>query len=589
LRLSLHHEIPENEILRSQWDDLVLRMGRPEVFYTCEWARAVQRAYSSSLRPLLILARDGAALAGVAALAIGKAENEVSFLAGTTADYCDFVAPPQFLPDFASAVFAELRGLGIKQASLANVPADSPTARLLVRVAREHGYSIFSRPAYLCGRVTFVSELERQSLRQAVQRKQMVRRHLKSLGKIAPVRLSHLKSREEIAQALPGFVSAHISRFLSMGLASNLMHAERRTFLAELGALLSAREWVTLSTLAVGERPVAWNYGFQFGSSWFWYQPTFDGSFEQFYPGFCLLAKIIEEACGHAEISEVDLGLGEETYKERFANDSLQTLHLTASRSVTAHARVAGRYHAASAIKRTPALERALRGLLRVCSSAREHMRSSGLLGFMRGLVRRAGRLLFAHEELAFFSYPGHSTAGTGVVRARPHIEPLDSQLLAASAMKYADDSETVQYLIRAARRLREQNAEGFVLFDGEDAPAHFCWATDYANFYAEELKQTLEAPSSRAALIYDCWTPAAARGRGYYSAAISAVASRLTEKGRESWIFTATSNRSSLRGIEKSGFVPQFSLVRRRLLFMRGEVRRVPPVTSGSWSDARI
>jgi hypothetical protein len=41
-----------------------------------------------------------------------------------------------------------------------------------------------------------------------------------------------------------------------------------------------------------------------------------------------------------------------------------------------------------------------------------------------------------------------------------------------------------------------------------------------------------------------------------------------LLAQGKRPWIFSAAGNASSLRGIEKSGFVPRFSLTSRRKFF---------------------
>jgi hypothetical protein len=38
MRIVLLRKIPDESSLRRQWNDLVLQMERPEVFYTCEWA-----------------------------------------------------------------------------------------------------------------------------------------------------------------------------------------------------------------------------------------------------------------------------------------------------------------------------------------------------------------------------------------------------------------------------------------------------------------------------------------------------------------------------------------------------------------------
>ncbi len=94
LRLVVLRQIPEDPHLRQQWNALVDQVDQPQVFYTYEWALAVQRAYSATLRPLLFLAYDEqASLSGVAALATTPAGDEASFLRATTGDYCDFLSP----------------------------------------------------------------------------------------------------------------------------------------------------------------------------------------------------------------------------------------------------------------------------------------------------------------------------------------------------------------------------------------------------------------------------------------------------------------------------------------------------------------
>ncbi|HXM23213.1 MAG TPA: GNAT family N-acetyltransferase [Terriglobales bacterium] len=364
MRLVLHREIPDDDLLARQWNELVQQMECPEVFYTYEWALAVSRAYRASITPLLMLAYEQDSLVGVAALATDPSQKETTFIAGTTADYCDFISHPELRSEFVELVCGELRNLKIPLVVLANLPADSATPRALPFATHAQEYSLFSCPAFRCAQVVLSSPEQKESTKQCVQRKQMLRRHLKAMSKIAPVELRHLRSREDIAAALPRFEQAHIGRFLSTGRVSNLVRAERRAFLAELAKLLSGPGWITLTSLNVGDEPVAWNYGFQFAGSWFWYMPTFDNGFERYYPGLCLLAKIVEEACERPEINRVDLGLGAEGYKERFATGARQTLDVTITASTARHLKEIVRYHAASAIKSSPPLEHCIRRLL---------------------------------------------------------------------------------------------------------------------------------------------------------------------------------------------------------------------------------
>src|SRR5215813_9876202 len=95
LRLVVTREIPDDESLFARWDALVDQMERPQVFYTAEWAWAVARAYAGSVSPFLCLAYHDDELVGIASMAQWRDQPGLSFLAGTTADYCDFVSRPQ--------------------------------------------------------------------------------------------------------------------------------------------------------------------------------------------------------------------------------------------------------------------------------------------------------------------------------------------------------------------------------------------------------------------------------------------------------------------------------------------------------------
>lgn len=67
--------------------------------------------------------------------------------------------------------------------------------------------------------------------------------------------------------------------------------------------------------------------------------------------------------------------------------------------------------------------------------------------------------------------------------------------------------------------------------------------------------------------MIFDCWTPPADRGHGYYATAIRLAAVQLRKEGREAWIFSGATNIPSLQGVLKAGFQYRFSFLRRTRL----------------------
>jgi len=366
LRIVVYREIPEDPKLCRQWNDLVLQMERPEVFYTSEWALAVQSAYRASLKPLLFLGYEGESLIGVASLATDPAEETISFLAATTADYCEFLSQTQQRALFVDAVVAELAKTQTKASfvALANLPASSATSSALRIAARNHDLHLYIRPAYLCAQVELGLGEQRQELKNALSSKKKLRRFLRAMEREGPVRFVHLRSQDKIQTELPAFAHAHVARFQATHRTSSLSTPERRRFLEELARRFSGAGVVTLSMLMVGDRPVAWNYGFRFHGSWFWYQPTFDSRQEENSPGHCLLSRIVMDACDIDEMKVVDLGLGAEGYKERFGNSTRQTLYVTATRSWRRHLREVVRYRAASVLKKSPKIESVVRRML---------------------------------------------------------------------------------------------------------------------------------------------------------------------------------------------------------------------------------
>jgi CelD/BcsL family acetyltransferase involved in cellulose biosynthesis len=563
VRLVLLQEIPDDAELSAQWNALVQRLPQTQVFYTYEWALAVHRAYSKTLQPLLYLAYDEAdLLLGVVALARDSQEI-VSFLCATTGDYCDFLSLAEHKMEFVLAVLADLRTQGLEKITLTNLPADSGTMAALEAAAKRNGYHCFARPAYECAQVV-LARLERRpgEKRPMLPRKKMLRRFLNAMSRQTPVRLDHARSWDAIETILPEFIHAHVARFLLTGRISNMARPERRAFLQELAKLLAPSGGIALTRMMT-DHAFAWNYGFQFHGTWFWYQPTFDTDLEKYSPGFCLLAKLIEEASEDPAMKIVDLGLGAEEYKERFANQTRPTLYVTLHASVAQHIREIVRYHAANAVKTAPVLEAAVRASAKRLDELRVKARTSGTGAALADLMKRFSAALVSKTEVFFFEGCGVSS-----VNARDaKLQPIDLALLTSAVMQYVDDQATLDYLIRAAARLREGKSEGFALLDADGALQHFAWVSDFDGFFLSELNGNVKAPSPDSVMLFDCWTPASMRGRCHYGQAISLIAMRMLDRGRKPWIFSAANNVASVRGIEKAGFQRRYSLVRRRVL----------------------
>jgi CelD/BcsL family acetyltransferase involved in cellulose biosynthesis len=563
VKVTVLEKIPEDPEITFDWNNLVFRMERPEIFFTHQWALAASRAFSESLCPLTFLVHESGQLRGVAAMATNRELPDTAFfLAASTADYCDIVSAPETRATVLTAVLEETNKLSVRHLVLANVPSESHTLRAITAIARSHRFHLHERPAYDCGVISLGDKEQRQSVLQSVLRKEREKRGLKKLGQLGPIHITHL-STEQLETGMELIFTAQISRFLATNRVSPLIRPQRRFFLTELGRLLSPAGWLKVSQLEVNGRPVAWNYGFRFFDSWFWYLPTFQTQYEESSPGSCLLRLLTEEACADPSVKRLDLGLGDETYKERFSNAVCSTRHLQLSKSITRHLVNVGRHWLAASAGRFPILEKQLRSGRDRLRRLQSRIDKTGVVATATHALTRAKRSLASEEEIAFFEAPQLKMSENESVA----LSPLSWENIASAAMNNADDEPTLEYLVRCAQRLRQGQATGYLLQGRGTQPSHFLWVDHYDGFPLSEINSRLESSDPSATMIFDCWTPAAQRGHGSYATAIRLAAAYLQRQQRQVWIFSAAGNESSLRGILKAGFVYRFSLVRSRTL----------------------
>ncbi len=575
--------IPEDARLREQWNALAASVPNPQVFYTYEWALAVQRSYSATLHPLLLLAYDERnSLTGLGALAVDPA-NRVSFLCATTGDYCDFLSSPEDRPALVASILGELRKLGCGEITLTNLPADSETATALQQACAQRSYRIFARTAYNCAQVV-LSRLERRTgkTKPYLPRRKMVRHSLNVMARDGEIRLDHAASWDAVQPILPQFARTHVGRFLYTERISNLARPERRRFLDELARLMSEAGWLAVSRLMAGDHTCAWNYGFRYQGAWFWYQPTFDSDLEKHSPGFCLITKIVEEAADLDEFKVVDMGLGAEEYKDRLANQSRRTLYVTLRSSLAQHCREKIRYYASAALRIHPRIEQAARSVLQRLSRSRSHISTAGAKTWV---LRRIRETFWLQTEVYFYEFAGARVPGAGPWQLRL----LDLDALADATCQYVDDQPTLDYLLRSASRLRSGKAGGYALVDAAGNFLHFAWTTEFEGFFLSELNAMVSAPSPDCVMLFDCWTPVNARGDGHYGRAITLMAEAIREAGKRAWIFSAAENTSSVRGIEKAGFERRYSLTRQRLFGIQRIKGETPKMTSAELADIPV
>jgi hypothetical protein len=468
--------------------------------------------------------------------------------------------------------------MGITDLRLANVPADSVSVSHLNAAARRTGYGTFARPAYFCSRIEFDSPEQRLQISRSARRNSKKTRN--ALARMGAVTLEHRRSWAEIADEFAEFAAANVGRFLAEGRISNLVSKERRQFLSELAQVLSPREWMTLTTLKLNERTIAWQLGFQFANTWLWYLPAFDASLQDLHPGpgTYLLYQILQEASQQPELHAIDLGLGNEGYKQQHARDGRQTLDINLSRAKTRLAAERIRYSAGELAKKSPFIERYARRCIAGISQLRLFVEqghaSKRLISTMRKRFSSPSGLLFLEAT------PIRGQAqNCGLELSR-----LSLKLLAMAAMEFHRENGALESLMHAARHLRSPEYHGFALLTKAGVPVHISLVSPFEGARLPDLKEPIHEPVPDSVLIETCWTAQSWRSDLRDAEFAAAIAAHLLENHKRPWVFTRNAEISQL---QVAGFVPRFSIVRnRRILFGRASRLKVTTQQSGRTVD---
>ena len=118
---------------------------------------------------------------------------------------------------------------------------------------------------------------------------------------------------------LPRYFDQHVRRWRAKGARSLFEDPLQREFYQELASELQAPGWLLFSVVELEGEPLAFHFGFDYGGSFIWYKPSFEMRHAARSPGLLLIRYMIEDALERNR-REVDFTIGDEQFKERFAN-----------------------------------------------------------------------------------------------------------------------------------------------------------------------------------------------------------------------------------------------------------------------------
>lgn len=306
----------------SEWNALVARNETNSVFQTYEWFDAWWQTFGASHDLFFLLVKRDRDIIGFGALMLRHTllgGRRLEFVGTGNADYQDFVLPQDKAAALDSiAKFLRAHSSRWRNAWLSNVPSQSSTLSSLKRSGVSWGLHFVDEAHQRCPALQL--ETDRRGAEKLLK-KYSLKRPLNWFSSRGEVRFRNISSLGEIQALLPVFFDQHARRWQAVGRPSLFDAGNQRTFYLALAAALHSAGWLLFSVVEFNGQPIAFHYGFDYFGSIIWYKPSFEVQYAEHSPGLLLTRKIIEDGLQRSR-RELDFTIGDEAFKDRFANVS---------------------------------------------------------------------------------------------------------------------------------------------------------------------------------------------------------------------------------------------------------------------------
>lgn len=282
------------------------------VFQTWEWQRTWWDVFGRGKLLLLVAEHDGQA---VACAPLFCDEGMVFFVGSGGSDYLDFVGEvrrPDVLPAVLNAARDQAPGfVGFR---FYHVPDRSRTGRLLQHVAAAMNMVCYDEGELPAPALTLAPDV----LRQAVHKKSLVR-HENYFRRSGQLTVQHFCDSGTIRPNLEEFFDQHVARWAVTDYSSLFTDPRQRKFYLRLTEGAGEAGWLRFTRVDWNARPIAFHFGFCYRGSYLWYKPSFDVALARYSPGEVLIRQLLLAADAEG-VHTFDLGLGDEPFKDRFAD-----------------------------------------------------------------------------------------------------------------------------------------------------------------------------------------------------------------------------------------------------------------------------
>jgi CelD/BcsL family acetyltransferase involved in cellulose biosynthesis len=537
--------------LAPEWRRLSQCDPHASVFQHWEWAQAFWKAYGGdvSLYTPVVYQKE----AVVSILPLVRRGAQLAFVGSPHSDYNDILCEEQIS---AAAIEASLHALlrsrtDWESCTLDNVPEQSRLVRhalALPYALRKHLQLVFRYPS-----PTIVVADNDTRVLDAVINKDQLKRYHRKLQKLGKVTFRHLETQSEARAHLAQFFDQHVTRRAMAGFPSQFLEPDQRRFYEALVDELDLRTQLRFGVLELDSTPIAYHIGVQSNGRFIFYKPAFDVNYWDSCPGDALLRSLLQYA-RDSGLREFDFSIGDESYKNRYANAVRQNYALYFDRypaRLATRLQIVLRY-ARHSVRRRPRLKRVLNDADRWL---RANVRWRRCINSGRLVFRK---LVWARDEVLLLAGVASSVETESPATA---IRPIGLDALARMSVKFPDFFNAAR--LHEYRGRLKQGEKAFAAEGAEGMPWIF-WVGRRSEVFIPEGGWQCGFPLSAPALVlYDTCSPQAVPAGRVPPGALRAL---IAHCDGEVWTYCLKRQTAFRSLLEQAGFHPKYRVVRRAL-----------------------
>jgi CelD/BcsL family acetyltransferase involved in cellulose biosynthesis len=326
-------------VLEPEWNHLSESAASPNVFTTYGWFQAWNRHFTEEDRrgrhPHVLVIRKGSAVVGISPLIIRRVSRfgisalKLEFV-GSEADYNDLalgtdpVGQSEAVVEFLAQTqdqwdLVNLRDIRDTGNTMAQVEKALSRAGLTYRIIPE-----VERCPYLAIDAPWSEMLTRRSSSSRHVFRNQQSRLKRMVGEGLRVRI--IENPLDEPGLLGKLIALETQKHVGGKLSPPLIGKYPELFQA-LFDTLGPRGWLYIALMELGDRPLAWRFGFRCGKKLWGYLTAYDHSFSNLSPGTMLIPAVIDYGLAHG-CDEYDFLRGEESYKTRWSTGVHQSYWL---------------------------------------------------------------------------------------------------------------------------------------------------------------------------------------------------------------------------------------------------------------------